>query len=844
MNNDSQRPSICRGRLINITNQPSAEQPAARCLRFAALVLVAGGLVIPAFGVDVTLTASDANGTSSFTDTGGVTNWNSGQPPTSGNAYLTAAFALRTPTNNGTLNPGSILFAGDSLEINTGGTLVIKSTNTISVGNLILNGGTIQEGVVTAGTPGGTPDLAVLTGSINLRANSVLKGSVSGLLDVQSTITNDGVGALLTINTGPVRLSAANTFAGNVTVASSGSTNVVLQLGADNATPSTAQLTLNNATAFSTVLDLFGHSTAVSNLVISSGGTFQGIVTNSVFGTTGTLTIGSNAPSGASSTLSAGQIVDNPSLGGTVALTKVGAGTLTLGSATLCKYSGDTTVNGGKLVMGASLILPWGNGRGNLVVNSPGTINLSGRDEAINGLSGNGTVDNSGTGNSTLHLGSNDVTTTFSGVIQSTNTGLLELIKWGAGTQTLSGANTFNGSVTINAGVLRITQSSGLGTGPKTNVVINSAGDAQLHLDGSGGSIVLDASHSFQTASANGAIVNEAGNNTINGDISLITGGATKLRVDGGTLTLAGNINILSNVTSRKLMLDGAANGTVSGVISDGSVGNILALTKAGASTWTLTSANTYSDITTINNGTLTLGALGSISNSSTINVQSNGCFNVSAIAGGWTLEVGNSMKGSGVIKGNVTANGNVAPGDHLIGLPIGTLTFSNNLTLAGVTLLEIDRTNAPNADRLVASALTFGGTLTVTNLGDPLVAGDTFNLFDGSLSGIFATTNLPSLTTGLTWDASLLASQGVIKVASLAAPQPVIQHATAGGTNLNLQYASESGFSYYLESTTNLATAVWSPVLTNAGGGTITNQVPINPAKAREFFRVRASAP
>lgn len=134
---------------------------------------------------------------------------------------------------------------------------------------------------------------------------------------------------------------------------------------------------------------------------------------------------------------------------GAFGITKLGDGTASLVSSAN-DYTGNTTVTAGKLLLGANNVIPHGAGgvAGNVVVN--GTLDLNGKSDSINGLSGSGIIDNTGATASTLGVGNNAQTTTFSGVIQST-TGNINLIKTGNGILTLTGANTFTGTVIINA---------------------------------------------------------------------------------------------------------------------------------------------------------------------------------------------------------------------------------------------------------------------------------------------------------------------------------------------------------------------------------------------------------
>jgi hypothetical protein len=87
---------------------------------------------------------------------------------------------------------------------------------------------------------------------------------------------------------------------------------------------------------------------------------------------------------------------------------------------------------------------------------------------------------------------------------------------------------------------------------------------------------------------------------------------------------------------------------------------------------------------------------------------------------------------------------------------------------LNGVTLIKINRNNGtPLNDQinLPSSAITYGGTLTVNNIGAPLTAGDSFQIFSATnYPGNFAALNFPSLGTGLAWNTNAL-TNGVLSV-------------------------------------------------------------------------------
>ena len=110
-----------------------------------------------------------------------------------------------------------------------------------------------------------------------------------------------------------------------------------------------------------------------------------------------------------------------------------------------------------------------------------------------------------------------------------------------------------------------------------------------------------------------------------------------------------------------------------------------------------------------------------------------------------------------------VGASGTLSPGNS-----IGTLTINNTLDLLGETVMEINKSGAVYTNDLVqgVSTLTYGGKLTVLASGDPLAAGDVWDLFDATtFVNTFSTFDLPALTGGLTWNTSNLSSTGQIQI-------------------------------------------------------------------------------
>ena len=136
-------------------------------------------------------------------------------------------------------------------------------------------------------------------------------------------------------------------------------------------------------------------------------------------------------------------------------LTKVGAGTFTLSGANT--YTGVTTISAGHAAGWSNKCLcaeqrPHGRVRRR-------SSDLFGFNQTIGSLAGAGTVTNAGAAAAVLTTGGNATPTTFSGIIQD-GVGVTGLTKVGAGTFTLSGANTYTGVTTISAGTLAVNSST------------------------------------------------------------------------------------------------------------------------------------------------------------------------------------------------------------------------------------------------------------------------------------------------------------------------------------------------------------------------------------------------
>lgn len=160
---------------------------------------------------------------------------------------------------------------------------------------------------------------------------------------------------------------------------------------------------------------------------------------------------------------------------------------------------------------------------------------------------------------------------------------------------------------------------------------------------------------------------------------------------------------------------------------------------------------NTYTGTTVIENGSLALGASGSIVDSSGI-VLNGGDFNVSAVSGGYTLAATQSLSGNGTVTGDLNISGNLA-----IGASPGTIDFTGNLGLNSGSTSSFEFTvgsfTTNSFDLAIGTGtVTFGGTLNLLFDGATSYAdSSTVQIFDFSsgYAGNFSTVKFSGLGSG-----------------------------------------------------------------------------------------------
>ena len=311
------------------------------------------------------------------------------------------------------------------------------------------------------------------------------------------------------------------------------------------------------------------------------------------------------------------------------------------------------------------------------------------------------------------------------------------------------------------------------------------------------------------------------------------TPSASAINIQEGDVTFDG-----SSVTLMGSKTIDVASGS-SATFDSATLAGTAGLTKTSAGTLTLGQANSYSGDTLLSGGTLALGASGSINNSPTIKATIGTTYDVSAVTGGYVLLSGQTLKGQGTINGNVTvaSGATLAPGGS-----VGTIHFNNDLTLEGNLFIELDKTLSQSNDMaMVAGALTNAGTgtLTVTNIGaTPLVAGDTFTLFDHPLLNGSALTIVSD--PNVVWTNNL-ETDGSIAVVSVTQPAPsYLEWTLTGGNTLHFSWTNAN---VILQAQTNadgihLGDSNWFDY---PGGASSPLDVPIDPANPTVFFRLRS---
>ena len=664
---------------------------------------------------------------------------------------------------------GSNGIVGGTALIKTGtGNLTVLNTNTYS-GGTTLTGGTLQLGDGTSGHDGAVTGSISNNGSVvwNLFDNQTVSGAIRGA----GSLDKSGQGTL-------TLASASSSYSGDITISggtllaggSTGGSNPTVGSLGDPTLPRT--ITVNSGATLSFgANDVMGNhtSTPAVALVVNSGGTVttNGEYFNALAAVTlngGTLT----AIGGANGTF------PSFALKGLVTAAEGMTSTISASGTFAGYHLGDYSVTGTTFQVGDAGIL-----------NVSGALN----DGLAGGLQAS-FLTKTGNGNMIL-TGANGYTgntAVISGTLELADGSLVSPSRTdvnNGATYLVSGGTKTGGLIDVNAGGT-YTQTAGEVT-CTSQFVIGAHGTSTGSI--SGGKLTINAPFyigGYGEGSGTGTFTQTGGEVVVNGGVNYNGGGSNNgiytlsggslttnaFGTDGGTGTATFNFNggVLLPTVSTPGFMQGlyavnvmAAGATINTNNYDITIGQALVhdsaldttpdggLTKVGAGTLTLAGTSTYTGNTTVNGGNLLVN--GSITGSGEVN-----------------LAAGTALGGTGTIAGAV----NVQPGGTLTvagasGTTMGTLTIHGDLTLAGDTLLRLNKDGAPSCDQIAESGgwLAFGGTLTLSSVGTPLAAGDSFTIFTAGGTGSFSSISPATPGNGLLWDTGKLASDGILSVKS-----------------------------------------------------------------------------
>jgi autotransporter-associated beta strand protein len=692
----------------------------------------AGLTVNHAGGGLLTISSAVSGGTGTFTKTGEGTVLLNGPNTYTGKTSVEAG-TLQISGGAAIADAGEVAIAdsaGAVFQVNASETIGFLSGGGATGGQVVLSSGTL------------TVSLATGTGTFN------------GIMSGAGAFTKSGAGTQI--------LGGANTYAGLTTVSAG-----ILRITHGSALGNTGAATATTVASGARVELADGVIVMNENITVTGVGLGSQGGLHANGGTsqwTGQVTLASDgARVGASSNgtlVLSGKITDGANTFG-LAVRSADSTFTNVVEITGAEndYGGITDVVVGVLrIAGGNNRLPTGTVLriGNVPNVNMARFDLNGLNQEIAGLLSLGTT--LGRNLTSTAPGTLTINTSAERVYQGTITGAVSIVKTGAGAQVVGGpsgnfaaaSNTYTGTTTINQGAWRASSANAF-----------SAASAVTLADASGA--VLDLAGFDQT------IASLAGGGVLGGNVTL----------GAGTLTTGGN----------------GSDTTYAGALS-GTNGKLV---KQGAGIFRLAGVNTYTGTTTVSGGTLLV--------------------NGSTAGGAVTVNTTAALGGQGTVGGAATiqSGGSLSPGDPAANGGVGKLTFSQGLVLqnGSSTTLEIRgathttmnnfggfevgtagyetyvKTNGVGQgdhDQIgVTGAFvqeTGAGIDVVPVTGFAAAYGQIFNLLDwtnlvgtsfsanlgpgsrdGSSDAAFDL-DLPSLTgTGLVWDTSFFASDGILVV-------------------------------------------------------------------------------
>ncbi len=456
----------------------------------------------------------------------------------------------------------------------TGGTM-----GTIGTGNLTFTGSTDNTGLSVV-TPNGTASVQGLTSLGKTSGSSV--HAIGGNLTIATydTVQLTGTGGDQIIDTGNVSLAVGSIF------------------------------------------DLNGNNETINNL--TSAATGNGTVMNTASGTTGILSVGAGNGSGTFS-----GVLQNGL--GTLGLTKVGTGTLTLTGPNT--YTGNTTIRQGSLTLNFSATgAPTSN-----IISGASTLDLAGGTLATTGATTgtttqgfNGAIIDPGASSVAINSNGGTSTVTLGGITRNAG-GTIDFTLPASGTVSTTTANASfsGGQQTILGGYATVGGSTWAvsGSGATAGTISGLTSYSSTFASGTDvdvptgtttpGSLTVNSLRFNGTGAA--TAVNSSGNLVVatGGILTTSNVGAYANTINGGTITSCNGADLViiqNNTNASGGMTVGSA------IVDNG--GTAIGLTKSGAGSLTLTGTNTYTGATQLNAGATTVANTSTLGSGSAVSMK------------------------------------------------------------------------------------------------------------------------------------------------------------------------------------------------------------------------------
>lgn len=730
------------------------------------------------------------------------------------NALQATATGSRTLTLAGN-NTGSNTISGIIADNNTAGggrvaltkdgsgTWVLAGLNTFT-GQVRIDQGTLSvNSLANSGTASalgtGAANALINIGSGTSTGTLIYTGSANAVTDRQVQIgrssSNSGGAIIQNDGAGTLTFSNAVFNTSDSTINSTSATRTLTLQGSNTGANTISGVISNNVGSVSAAISVT--KAGAGSWTLAGANTFSGGVTLSA----GTLNLNNAGSGGTSSALGTGSFtisggtIDNTS-GGAITLSTNNAVTisgnfafggtqnLSLGSGAVSIAASRTITlnNAAVLSMGP---LQWSSDSSQTLTVTQGSG--SGGKLILAGFQLNTLVSATAARTRTI-TGTADVE--ISAAIVNGNSFANNLTYSGSGTLTLSAANSYGGTTTVNGGGVLDVGNLSSGALVSGGLILSSSSVLQgygsftrtLSSASTAGTGELSAANAGFAARGGTLTINLGGNVTPS-TITLTSGSFRFGNMVFGSATADSAVVVLNPLsTNGSFTRTFTVNSGLGGDYAElrGAISSTGSITKAGTGMLMLSAANTYSGGTMVNEGSLIVtNTLGSATGSGAVTTAS-----------------GSTLGGSGTISStgsnSVVIGGAVTPGVTGMNNGVGTLTFTpvnGSVTFQSGSSVAFElRANASN-DKIVFAASGSGvmdfsamtaGSLSVTFVGGYTPAlGHSFNLLDWAAvtgSGIngLSVGMLSASTAGFdpswTWDTSQFVSDGIITV---VVPEP-----------------------------------------------------------------------